>query len=214
MALDPPDFEVIAAWVRDEQWIDMRICEVGLVERVMPKAVTLHRDWDQLHCCQEYVLDEQIVTEDRHFDCEDIMWWRESIFAVEDVTPRALPSKGSVSNERLAEEILETVAFLTGHGVQTIKDSTTCSYERQLCIRLMWEASTLGAGKIPQLFGYSSGGMFTSAMMRTQGQADGVKRAYGLLESRLGHRLPFVRTQGPRGRQKRVAAVPTGGLPS
>lgn len=209
MALDPPDFEIIAAWIRDEQWIDMRVCDVGLVERVLPQAVTLHRDWDQLHCCQEYILDEQIVSGERHFDCEDIMWWRESIFAIEDVTPQSLPTRREdISNERLAEEILETVAFLTGHGTQTIKDSGTCSHERQVCIRLMWEASTLGAGKIPQLFGYSSGGMFTSAMTRTGKHAEQIKRAYALLETRLGHRLPFIRsTQGTRGRQSPIAAV-------
>lgn len=211
MDLEPPSLETVASWIHDEQWIDMRICGKGMFERVLPFAVTIHRNLDELHCRQDYQLDG-IVTQAYHdFDCEDIMWWRPTICGLEDVEPRELSKvRQEVSDEYLAGEILETVAFMSGHGIQTIKDSGTCSHERQVCIRLMWEASDLGAGKIPELFGYASGGMFTSAMRMTakdKNRVDEIKRAYALLETRVGHRLPFVRSAHRRSQQSPVAAV-------
>jgi hypothetical protein len=212
ISLRPPPIEKLAGYIQDGQYVDMRVCDQGRFERVMPLNLTIHRDHDELEVRQDVPDGKEVQSRVFRFDCEDIMTVQPTVFELDDVEAAKLEDgEHGLTDEALAREILQTVAFMHGATANEIKDGTNETvWYRQLCIRLMWEVSKRGQSNIPQLFGYSSGGTTHNALYQTAKKPDHVLRLHSLLQTRLGVRLPFVRALASHNHQESIIAPTTG----
>jgi hypothetical protein len=90
--LEPVDLPVLAAAMRDNSWLDMKLVD-GPVPRVRVKAILVLPETETVTLVQEYPKHDQGVDKDGclldhrewEVDSEDIMWVMESTFERDDV---------------------------------------------------------------------------------------------------------------------------------
>lgn len=97
--LDPVPLDQLAAYLRDETWLDLQVVEHGLVRRGRVIEIRVRRLDEEIAVEQEYVAegrkpdDETPVERLQHaFDHDSIRWARPTSFEIQDVPPPDLRS--------------------------------------------------------------------------------------------------------------------------
>lgn len=116
--LDPVALDKLAAYMRDETWLDIRICDHGPVERVQIMNITVWPDHEDVTMRQEVMRGEDIHELQLEADAEDIMWARPTAFPepldVQEAKPVEPPREEEFMPGRLEEAYdatLDAVAF-------------------------------------------------------------------------------------------------------
>lgn len=91
ISLEPVDLIVLAEHLRDGTWLDVRVCDVGVLERVQVEQILVHRDGDQLRFIQEVVDGDELLIQGYLVDNDSIMYARPTVFEAADVSPPEAP---------------------------------------------------------------------------------------------------------------------------
>lgn len=121
-ALHPVSLTTLAEYLRDQTWLDVRICDHGPVERVQVMNVTVWADREDVTLRQQVVRrgvdGEDVISElELEADAEDIMWAKPSAFTepldVREAQPDD-PAKppDSIDMERVFDTTADAVAFI------------------------------------------------------------------------------------------------------
>lgn len=191
LSLDPPPIEDLAAAMYGRTLLDMRVVGTGELIRVMPVNLSIWPDRDELTVEQEYLhggdFRKRVVT----VDAEDIMWSRPTICGISDVEIPELPeSEGEEDADELARHVLATFCHISGLSEKELKSGAEPRW-RKLCVRLMWELTTLPQTQIPHHFGYQKLAQMTYVLNDTEAtdMVKALKTAHELLEIRMGRKL-------------------------
>lgn len=180
--------------MRDGTWLDVRIIERGVIERVRLVELCIRRESEELVFEQEAMVSGETQRVEHRIDPEDVIWARRTMFDMEDVEVTA-PAEAPVSNDELRKAILETVLFWRRISERELIDEFSGQDGRYYCMRLMWEFSTVAQSDIPQMFSDNrTGGIISHALHNSDPKLnpDRAKKAAelkDLLELRLGRRL-------------------------
>lgn len=93
ISLEPVDLVVLAEHLRDGTWLDVRVCDVGVLERVQVAEIVVHREGDQLRFIQEVVDGDEVLIQGYLVDNDSIMYARPTVFETQDVTPPEPPPR-------------------------------------------------------------------------------------------------------------------------
>lgn len=116
---DPPDLGIIATAIRDESWLDMRVCDMGRLDRVRIEQLRVHRERDELVVSQKWLEDGEDLRNDEYLlDMEDVIWLRDTRVALENVKPFTRPTAmhvapADVNAKKIIDEIVRSQVHLT-----------------------------------------------------------------------------------------------------
>jgi hypothetical protein len=128
MALEPVPLERIARYLRDEEWVDMRVCEAGIFERVQVENVTVFRDREEVVVRHRRppIEDGGVTTETWRIDAEDIMWINPTVFSEEEAAPpkAATASKGGLDARggQIDQVFVALMVALASHFKMPVND--------------------------------------------------------------------------------------------
>lgn len=161
--LEPVTLGALAEALHDGTWLDMRVVDMGTLQRVLVQQVNIYRTRDEIVLTQKWPCGEEVGTTTVTVDAEDVRWLRETQVALPDVTPipvvtppRTLPAK------RVVDEIIRTVAFLTVDVTEADLRAGRASgcaavRPRQEAMWLAYEMTDLAPDEITRnCFGYAS----------------------------------------------------------
>lgn len=91
-SLDPISIVALAEHLRDETWLDVRVCDLhSPLERVRIEEIVIRRDIDNVVFVQEIMGGEEVTLTRHVVDGESIMYANPTVFALEDVQPPKAP---------------------------------------------------------------------------------------------------------------------------
>lgn len=111
LLLEPVPLRAICEAIRDERWIDLRVADVGTVQRVLITQLNVGREGERVVVKQKFLEAEEVVTAQHDFDAEDLIWLRETAIAMEDVKPisRQQRAPDAVIANDLATHVIDTI---------------------------------------------------------------------------------------------------------
>lgn len=128
--LEPPDFTVVAQALHDATWLDVQVCDAGLLQRVRIEVLHIYHDRETVTVVQHYKTDEGKVGQHRmDVEYEDIMYAvPSSLESVDDVTALVEPEselKPSTQEgfEAVKDAVIMAVAEVTKGDVMGLVKS-------------------------------------------------------------------------------------------
>lgn len=183
--LDPVELNVLAEHLRDEDWLDLRVVEHGIMERVLVEGVVIYRDSEDVDVRQDWVVNGVVQTANYLVSRDKIMVCRPTSFEVEDVTPVRLKAAAiqGVKEGRWAmvKEAAKSVLAMDEETFTYALDGIPLRY---MLITAMYEISDESDLEICRRIGYMSLQPMISARykVKTEGWVDNVRRIVALCE--------------------------------
>lgn len=119
--------QTVAECIRDRTLLDVRVCDLGVIERCVISQFNIARECDELVVSQRWLSQEsggpgedpqpEVHNETYQFDAEDVIWLRATTVALESVKPVRREPELAVAtpldSKRIIDEIIRTMAYLT-----------------------------------------------------------------------------------------------------
>lgn len=202
LALEPVGLDKLGEALRDGAWVDLRIVEVGTLERVQVQTINVHRTKDEVVVVQKWPFGDEVRSSTLTFDAEDVRWCRPSEVPLESVQPLLRPRQVCGDPEALATQLVGTAAFIYRVSVASIftKSSPDPGLRaRQAVMWALYEMSDMDPPAIAARFGYRSQMPIITVSDKVLGYGHrgenvdhefrrSVERLVELVEDRDGHR--------------------------
>lgn len=109
--LDPVDLPELAAHLRDGTWLDMRVIDVGTVERARVAGIIVRRDDEELILEQEHSFDGAVQVSTLNVPRDSVRWCRPSCFELEDVEVTQPKVKEGVDDVAVVNTVKDVLVF-------------------------------------------------------------------------------------------------------
>jgi hypothetical protein len=151
--LDPVALDELAAHLRDETWLDLRVVEVGTVERAQVNAIIVRRDFEEIELRQEHMFDGVVTEANMTVSADAIFWARPTCFELIDVEIAKPKRPSEVDDKKVINAVKDLLVFLYKNDKRTPLESRA-AVERMLKTNghtFIWLIMRYGSGELDNL---------------------------------------------------------------
>lgn len=158
-SLEPVDLGALADAMHAERWLDVRVVEMGTLQRVQIQQINVHRTRDEVVLTQKWPFGDEVRSDSYTVDAEDVRWVEPSAVELADVAPFRRPSQPCDDPDAQIVQLVGCAAFVyrvSASAIFTKVSPDPGLRARQACMWAIYETTDMDPRDIAKRFGYKS----------------------------------------------------------